>query len=144
MQHLESGEPNPSEGPQTGEESCPPAKIRKVEDKRVSGADSTASASPSSEPAGEGEESPHKESAKPESSPCTCRCGGCCCHGTFAQHCVRCHTDYTFNHPEACMVPHVFAEPDASDYPRDATVLSVCCGSSVCGGEPVKGDWRQG
>jgi hypothetical protein len=155
MQHhpgSESGVPNPS-GPQLGEESRPPEKVRNVEEgKRDSGVDTaehtSSPASPSSEHADEEEDSAsHEDSPEPnKSSPCTCRCGGCCCHGTSdPQHCVRCHTNYTFNHSQACMVPHVFASShlESSDSCRDVSVRSVCCGHRVFGGEPVKGDWEQ-
>jgi hypothetical protein len=44
------------------------------------------------------------------------------------------------------MVPHVFASSDLESfdmYASDVSVRSVCCGSNVLGGAPVKGEWEQ-
>ncbi|KAN0073666.1 hypothetical protein V8E55_012143 [Tylopilus felleus] len=134
--------PKISEGLQTEEEF--PASAEPSKDKTAGTAVPTSShAQPDYDSDSEGKRSP-----QPESAPCTCRCGGCCCHGssTELQHCVRCHTNYTFNHSQACMVPHVFYSFDryyGEDLCKDAYVRSVCCGSEVFGGEPIKGDWNQ-
>ena len=170
MQHhtgSELGVPNHSEGSQTG--APPPAKMRKVEeDKHDSGADTTEHVSSRASPSSEPRDAKHDlgvdttehvsppvppsseprdgKSPEPESGPCTCTCGGCCCHcASEPQHCVRCHTNYTFNHPQACMMPHVFPIGDVEN-PRDdvrpdgAAFRSVCCGPNVKGGQ---GDWDQ-
>ncbi|KAF8546180.1 hypothetical protein OG21DRAFT_1211076 [Imleria badia] len=141
-----AGAPSATHGPQKREESGPPAKMRKVESDPQAKEDT---ATPALSPAQSTDNSHSEpEEPKPISSPCTCRCNGCCCHGTSSepQHCVRCHTDYKLNHLEACMVPHVLysADLELDDVPpRDLDARSVCCGASVRCGEPIKGDWQQ-
>ncbi|KAN0073662.1 hypothetical protein V8E55_012139 [Tylopilus felleus] len=132
--------PKISEGPQTEKEFPPSAQLTKDE--------TAETAVPTSSHTQPDYDSDPEGSPQPESAPCTCRCGGCCCHGssTELQHCVRCHTNYTFNHSQACMVPHVFYSFDrqhSQDLCNDVSVRSVCCGSEVFGGEPIKGDWNQ-
>ncbi|KAF8131428.1 hypothetical protein EV363DRAFT_1260876 [Boletus edulis] len=73
----------------------------------------------------------------------------CCCHGTSPepQHCIRCHANYRLNHPEACMVPHVFTNPENWGWTDmvygDVSAPSICWGSDACGGDPRKEDWQQ-
>ena len=100
----------------TREGSSPPAKIRKVEPGSqiskdgASAVDNAAAlaTSPGAQPTTNARpeskiSSPSESKPKLTSSPCTCNCGGCCCHSTSTepQHCVRCHTNYTLNHTEA-------------------------------------------
>ena len=119
MQHHsgpESGVPIPSEGPLTGEESCPPAGTRNVEDNHNSRADTTESASscasPSSGPADDTKESPQLKSS-------------------------------TLDHLEACMVPHVFASSDLNPSAWTSRDMSVRSVSDALGGETVQGDGEQ-
>lgn len=136
---TEAQKDQPASDQATKEDTATPAV--KTTPAAVADADSNASDS-------ESEWDMRGESPEPESAPCTCNCGGCCSHptGPSPLHCVRCHADFTFNHSQACSVPHLFYthDLDVPDVPpHDLAVRSLCCGSEVFAGEPLKGDWTQ-